>query len=76
MWIVLANHTRIWLSSAGRWQTFKTAGAPCPVDETCRLTFEVTNDGEVPISFNLTSEPPFTLVPSSGTVQPRQAASV
>jgi len=48
----------------------------CPVNDIEKRTFQVTNDGEVPIDFNLTYEAPFTLVPSSGTVQPRQHATV
>ena len=48
----------------------------CPVNDVETRSFHVTNDGELPIEFSLSCEAPFTLKPTSGTVQPRQHASI
>ena len=44
--------------------------------ETDARQFHVTNDGEVPISFTLTSQAPFTLEPASGALEPGEAQAV
>ena len=42
----------------------------CPVQEVETKTFNVTNDGEVPINFSWQCEKPFTLSPMSGSIAP------
>ena len=48
----------------------------CPVQETGVKTFNVSNDGEVPVTFSWTYEAPFSLSPASGSIAPGSAAAI
>ena len=48
----------------------------CPVAETEHKSFQVTNDGEVPLSFSWQFDKPFVLAPTSGTIAPGGAQTI
>ena len=48
----------------------------CPCRETGTKTFQVVNDGEVPIEFKWTCMPPFTLSPRAGAVPAGGTATI
>ena len=48
----------------------------CPVNETGTKTFIISNDGEVPITFQWSCQLPFTLAPMTGSIPPGGSCNV
>jgi len=48
----------------------------CPVQESGVKTFTISNDGEAPVSFSWSCEPPFTVSPTSGSMAPGTSATM